>query len=827
MKSGAGSSGGAGRTRQKASADTAGSGPQQPRPMKKSGGKGRISHYRGERERWVRENQQMRRQIERLTRQVSDLRALVEHSPDVMCTKDLNLRVVELNSALEKISGLSAEELRGRTTSGIYSRAQAARHESTDARVLNGEELEEETRIMAGDMPDTMRIFKFPLRDPSGRITGLGTIARRVTPPEQTWRMLARERERFRVLVDESPLGVSLIGEDGRYKYINRAFKDLFGYDMEAIPTGEAWFERAYPNPVERGRVVAAWLGDLRTKGKGQARTRVFTVTCADGTRKDIEFRPVTLGSGDQLVIYQDVTQRLRAEEDLRQSQEKYRKVFEASPAWVVLSDLETGLYLEANQAYLTAMDYTRQDLEGKTSLNLNTWEDPRDRGRIVEAIKNHGVIDAFEVTRIGRDGRRIPTLFHGETLEVGGRRLLYSISTDLREAKRAQAEKERLAAQLRQSQQMQAIGTLAGGIAHDFNNILAAIMGYGELALLSAGQGRDNAEPLTKIIGAAERARRLIRQILTFSRRVDVQLKPLDLNGEISRSVALLEATLPKTIDLRLDLAPDLWPVRGDPNQIEQVVLNLGSNASDAMPQGGSLHIETRNLLVDEVFCRQHMEATPGPYVMLSVTDSGMGMDGETCRQVFDPFFTTKEVGKGTGLGLSTVYGVVQAHGGNVTCYSQPGSGTTFRIYLPAQGTSPSLYVGDQMEPDSEPGGQETILVVDDEEALRSVSQEVLEMHGYRVQVASRGEEALELYWNRTGEIDLVVLDLGMPGMGGRRCLKELLAMDPGVKVLVTSGYAQNGLASDLGHDGARGFVGKPFRAQELLQAVRRVLDG
>ena len=780
----------------------------------------------GERERWVRENRALRRQVKALARQVSYLRGVFEHSRDAIFIKNRDLKLVDANPGMERITGLDAQALRGSNATALMGRREGARQDSVDARVLAGEEVEEEINLEAGGKTFLYQVSKFPLSDASGHIWGLGGIARRLTLPEQTVLMLERERERFRVLVDESPLGVALIGPRGKYKYVNQAFVELFGYTLEQTSDGQSWFQRAFPDPGLRRQVEEAWLGDLASHAQGEARVRIFEVTCADGARKEVEFRPVTLGSGDQLVIYQDVTQRQRAQEALRQSQEKYHKVFQVSPTWVVLSDLETGRYLEANQAYLTAMGYSAQEVEGRTSLEMKTWADPQDRARIVRAIREKGSVRALEVTRLRRDGRPIPTLYHGEMIEAAGQTLLYSISVDLTEAKRAQAEKEKLEAQLRQSQKMEAIGTLAGGIAHDFNNILAAVMGYGELALLAARKHQDNQGQLVKIIESAERARRLIQQILTFSRRVETELAPLDLNHEVVAAVGILEATLPKMIALELDLASDLWPVRGDANQIEQLLLNLASNSRDAMPQGGRLVIQTVNLILDQNQVNQRVEVEPGPYVVLTVTDTGEGMDQETCRQVFDPFFTTKEVGKGTGLGLSTVYGVVKSHGGHVSCYSQPGIGTAFKVYLPALEEEAAGPTQEEEEPSALAGGDEVILVVDDEDNLRAVAREILGQKGYQVWLASQGEEALEVYQERGGEIGLVLLDLGMPGMGGRRCLQKIMAMDPQARVLVTSGYAQEGLARELIQDGARGFVGKPFRAAELLRAVRQTLD-
>ena len=371
----------------------------------------------------------------------------------------------------------------------------------------------------------------------------------------------------------------------------------------------------------------------------------------------------------------------------------------------------------------------------------------------------------------------------------------------------------------------MEAIGTLAGGVAHDFNNILAAIMGYTEFAQESAQEGLDCSGELNQVLSAAQRARDLVRQILTFSRKVEFQPKPLDLNREVRQTREVLGRTLPKMIDIVCELAPDLHPVHADANQMEQVLLNLGANAADAMPQGGRLAIRTENVSLDDESCRGRLEVEPGDYVLLTVSDNGQGMDENTRQQIFDPFFSTKPQGKGTGLGLSTVYGIVTGHGGHIFCTSRPGHGTTFSIYLPALVTD-AVPAGAARAKPGALRGNESILLVDDEESLRRVVSAHLSRAGYSVRTAASGEEALEVFRGASREVDLVVLDLGMPGMGGLKCLGELLLLDPETRVLIASGYAADGQIQQSLERGAAGYIAKPYRKTELLSAVRRVLD-
>ena len=385
--------------------------------------------------------------------------------------------------------------------------------------------------------------------------------------------------------------------------------------------------------------------------------------------------------------------------------------------------------------------------------------------------------------------------------------------------------ESVKLQAQLQQAQKMEAIGTLAGGISHDFNNILQAINGYTQLLLLDKDTRDPECPNLQAIEIACDRAAQLVRQLLLFSRKSVTDRKPLDLNQEVEQAQKLLERTIPKMIDIEAHIGSRLWSVVADPVQIEQIFLNLGSNAADAMPEGGKLVITTENVMLDDEFANTHLGASPGRYVLCTFTDTGCGMDEETIKHIFEPFFTTKEIGKGTGLGLASVYGIIKSHEGYISCQSEPGQGATFKIYLPATEQSDSD-IEDGFEKVFPQQGAETILLVDDEEILRDMGSSALERFGYTVLTASSGEECLDVYTDKKNEIDLVIMDLGMPGMGGAKCLREIMRFDPTSKVVIASGYSANGLVKEALAAGAAGYIGKPYRLTELLKKVRTILD-
>ncbi len=379
------------------------------------------------------------------------------------------------------------------------------------------------------------------------------------------------------------------------------------------------------------------------------------------------------------------------------------------------------------------------------------------------------------------------------------------------------------LEARLRQAQRMEAVGTLASGVAHDFNNLLQMMSGNLEIA-----RRRSAAAPvgdrLAAVARAIDRAAELVQQLLTFARQAPPRVAAADLNALVVESLRLLERTLPREIRLEVRLAPEPLPILAAATQIEQVLVNLATNARDAMPGGGVLRVSTDEQELDEAALADHPELAPGAYARLTVADSGAGMAPETLARAFDPFFTTKEVGKGTGLGLATVYAVVREHGGRLTCDSAPGQGTTFWIDLPrlpagSDGPGPTE-AAEEGEP---PGGSETVLVVDDEADLRELARKALAGAGYGVVEAESGEAALAAA--AAGGIDLVVLDVGMPGMGGLACLEALAERHPALPVIVASGYAED-QAATAGGRRARAWVRKPFRHRELLRLVRRTLD-
>lgn len=405
-----------------------------------------------------------------------------------------------------------------------------------------------------------------------------------------------------------------------------------------------------------------------------------------------------------------------------------------------------------------------------------------------------------------------------GRTLSV--RKVVHVSSSD------QTTETRSLRAQLEQAQRMGSIGRLPAGIAHDLNNVLTIVAGYAELLLTDKNRDSAAYEEIQAIHQAASRGSNLVKQILTFSKRAECHPKSMSLNDEVQQAKRLLSRTVPKMIQMELHLANDLKNIHADPVQMQRVLLNLMLNAKDAMPNGGRLIVETRSVLLNEEYCGAHVSLKPGQYVLLTVSDTGYGMKREVLDHIFEPFYTTKHEGSGTGLGLASVLGIVAGLGGHVACYSEPGVGTTFRIYLPAIIEDEAQDLASARVRKMSPRGSEGILMVDDEELIREWTRRILSEAGYTVLTASTGEEALEIYASKKADISLILLDLIMPGMGGEQCLEKLLKINPRVRVVVVSGYSTAALVRRALEGGARGFISKPFQIKQLLQTVRTHLS-
>lgn len=521
----------------------------------------------------------------------------------------------------------------------------------------------------------------------------------------------------------------------------------------------------------------------------------------------------------------QDVTERRRMEQELRQSEERYRDLVENAHDIIYAHDLK-GNYISMNKAGEQITGYSHDEA---LRLNLAQTVAPEDlpKARAMLARKLAGEqVTAYEMDIIAKDGRRITIEANTKLVTQDGVAVgVQGVARDITERKRMQEALRESEEQLRQSQKMEAIGQLAGGVAHDFNNLLTAINGYSSLALRRLGQEHPVTPHLEEIKKAGDRAANLTRQLLAFGRKQMLQPLALNVNEVVLDMSKMLKRLIGEDVQLITKLHPRLNRITADPGQLEQVVVNLVVNARDAMPTGGSLTIETANADIDDAYSSKHIGVLPGRYIMLAVSDTGIGMDHETQARIFEPFFTTKEKGKGTGLGLSTVYGIVKQSGGNIWVYSEVDKGTTFKVYLPQLQEAPQHPVDSAAE-SALHRGSETVLLVEDEEMVRNLTTELLRESGYRVLTANGGAEAVQVFKNHRRDIHLLITDVVMPKMSGKEVADKIRSIQPDTKVLFMSGYTDEAIVHHDIIDSGIAFIQKPFSEHALALKVREVLD-
>ena len=522
-----------------------------------------------------------------------------------------------------------------------------------------------------------------------------------------------------------------------------------------------------------------------------------------------------------------EIAARREAEVSLRQSEEKYRRIFENSVVGIFQSTPQ-GRFLKVNPTFAQMLGYDSPEdvVSGISDIATQYYLHPEDRHRFQQVLAARGQVENLEFQARRKDGTAV-WLSNSARVDRGkdGAIEQYEgIVLDISERRQAETERERLQAQLLQARKLETVGRLAGGVAHDFNNMIAVISGYAEIALNRVDPADPMHGDLDEILSAARRATDITRQLLAFARGQTAAPRVLDLNESVEATLKMLRRLIGEDIDLAWRPGAGLWSVKFDSSQLDQLLANLCINARDAIAGVGKVTIETANVDFNQAFCDDHPEFAVGQYVMLAVSDDGCGMDGETRRHLFEPFFTTKPVGQGTGLGLATVYGIVRQNEGLINVYSEPGQGTTFKIYLPRH-VGPRERSGDEASLETPMGRGETILLVEDETSVLKLGQMMLAGLGHRVLAASGVDEALALAEAHAGQIHLLITDVVMPEMNGRDLAQRLQMICPEFKVLFMSGYTADIITERGGLEDGINFVQKPFSRQELAVKVREVL--
>jgi PAS domain S-box-containing protein len=598
---------------------------------------------------------------------------------------------------------------------------------------------------------------------------------------------------------------------------VNSAFLEVYGYSRE-----EALQLKAEDMSGEPERTVASIKASAE---KGDTRIRRRLHKKKDGTEiiVDIAAGPVILKDKKFMFgRFHDITDHVRSEKALSESELRFHIAFKTSPDSININKMD-GTYIEINEGFTELTGYTRGDVLGRSSLDINIWNDLEDRKTLTEKLKKIGRVENLEAEFLMKDGSIKTALMSASIIHLHGEPHILSITRDITARKKVENDKAKLETQLRQVHKMEAIGTMAGGIAHDFNNILTIIVGNAELARHFTKDEGSVKDYIDQIFKASDRAKKMVRQILAFSRKTKQNLVPVKPHMVLIETLTLLNSTIPSSVKIRQNFDTECRTIKADPTQLNQILINLSANAVYAMNEKGLLEVSLQEVELDKNDTRFKESLKPGPYAMLTVTDTGEGMSSEVIERIFDPFFTTKKFGKGTGLGLSVVHGIVESHGGVISVESTPGKGTTFRLYFPiidetavqTANTDPGHYTGN-----------ERILFVDDEESLVEIGAEMLKLMGYQVTAETSSLDAFKTFKTNPDNFDLVLTDQTMPNMFGAELAVELLKIRPDIPIILCTGYSSKISDKMAKEIGIADYFMKPFDTKQLAEIVRKTLD-
>ena len=743
--------------------------------------------------------------------------AALNSLPGIFYMFDLEGRFLRWNRNFERITEYSPEEIARMRPLDLFLGADRALIETRIREVFEKGASDAEANLVSKSGKETPYFFTGQTVhvDGSPCLIGMGID---ITERKRAERRTADTLAFIQTIFETSPVGIITYNAGGDTVWTNEATARIVGGTVERLK--EQNFRRL--ESWKRSGLLEAAEKALAT-GKEQQLDVVVVTTFGKKACISSRFVPYEYeGQQHLLGMFSDITERREMEEALFHSEKQFRNLLENVQLVAVMLD-RNGNITYGNRYLLGLTGWSVEEILGKCWFDLFLPEDIRESVRSVfhTGIRAASLPNQYENDILTRKGARRLVVWNNSILyglngDVTG---IASIGIDV-------TEHRSLEEQLRQAQKMEAVGRLAGGIAHDFNNLLTAIIGYGELLLLKIGKDNPLSNEAGEIQKAAYKAASLTNQLLSFSRRQILRPEVLDLNSIVRDVENMLNRIIEEHITLGLNLSGDLWNVKADRSRIEQVIVNLAVNAKDAMPKGGTLTIETRNLENDDAAAQMDPDIGPGAYAVISIRDTGHGMDRETMARIFEPFFTTKEVGKGTGLGLATVYGIVLQTGGHIRVRSEPGRGTTFSIYLPrAQGAPSHAKEAEPAEMSDIPAGSKTILLVEDSDSVRELTRRILELSGYVVLEASSPGDAIHLFESHEGEIHLLLTDVVMPGMSGRDLSERLQPGRPDMKVLYMSGYDEEAIVDHGILNPGTHYIPKPFSPASMTKKIREVL--
>jgi two-component system, cell cycle sensor histidine kinase and response regulator CckA len=766
-----------------------------------------------------------RKQVEKALRESEErYRALFENAADMITVIDTEGILVDVNKKFEEESLYKREELIGKNafTSGIMTESSAKLATQYLQKFLAGEPWSifeiDGLRKDGGVIPYEIRAVAI---EKNGAVIGFQAILRNIADRKRVEEAIQQSEEKYRSILENMEEGYYEVDLAGNFTFFNDALCKFFGYSRDEML---GMNNRAYSTPKMSALIYRLYNQVYKT---GQPINFIdYEITAKDGSKLIVEGSASLMqdNSGQPIGfrgLFRDVTEHKKAEQALRESEERYRKLFDSVADFIFTHDDE-GRFITINRATAENLGFTAEHLIGRP---IADFMFPKYKKTFYEDylayIKEKGFYEGVSVY-LDRNGEKHYIEYRNTLVEREGEEpYVTGVGRDITERVESQKEMGLLEKQVQHAQRMEAIGTLAGGIAHNFNNLLMGIQGYTSVMLMETNYDHPFHEKLKNIEQLVQSGAKLSGQLLGYARGGRYEVNLITLNDVVQETSDTFGTTR-KDIKVHRELAANLFGVKADKAQIEQILLNLYVNAADAMPGGGSLYLSTMNV-THEAMANKTYEKKPGNYVLLTVRDTGRGMNKEIMERIFEPFFTTKGLAKGTGLGLASVYGILKSHGGYIDVESEKGHGTTFYVYLPA---SEEVVAKNIRTEEKFLMGSETVLLVDDEELILDSGAQLLEAMGYRALKAKSGAEAVEVYRKSKDTIDLVLLDVVMPEMGGGETFDRLREIDTGIKVLLSSGYSLDGEAGEIMKRGCDGFIQKPFKLVKLSRKLREILD-
>lgn len=764
-----------------------------------------------------------RETLETLQKSEEKLRSYVELSPHGVFIADEKGHYTDVNPAASAITGYSTQELLEMKTTEMLP------PESLEWGANNFKQLVETGRSSGETafLRKNGEIGYWSLEAVKLSSTSFMGMVTDITQRKQAEDLLQKNEHYLKLIIETLPIALAMNDSAGNITFLNRTFVQTIGYTIDEIPTLEEWWPRAYPDESYRQMIADHWNKRLEeTKRTNRPFSPIEAkIVCKDGSTRDFLCVAGSLEeyfNGTHMVFLYDITERKLLEIELKEKNEELSRYFTSSLDLLCIADIN-GHFIRLNPEWEKALGYSLPELEGRLFLDFVHPDDIESTRSALSKLSAQEHVVSF----VNRYRCKDSTYRWVEWRAHPQGNLIYAAARDVTDKILADEEKSKLQQQLLQAQKLESVGRLAGGVAHDFNNLLTVILGGAYLALMELNPGQPLYDYISSIQKAAEKSADLTQQLLAFARKQTFMPIVLDLNETIENMIKMLQRLIGEDIELKWQPKSNLWSVKADPSQIDQILANLCVNARDSISDIGKITIQTGNYTVDKGNMTELADVIPGEYVHISICDNGCGMDKDTLTRIFEPFFTTKGEGKGTGLGLATVYGVVRQNNGFINVYSEPGLGTRFTIYLPRYASNADkMFAKEDTEPPA-PRGLETILLVEDEPSILNMTATILTKQGYKVLEANTPAEAIRLANEHSESIDLLITDVIMPEMNGKDLANRLMTLYPEFKCLYMSGYTADIISHHGVFDEDTNFIQKPFSLPDLSNKVRAILNG